>query len=80
MGKFLCHSGVKYPHVPLIPVRVLEWCGISSFASPKSAILAHPNSSIRMLLGFMSQWMIQVSHSLCKYRMPLATFKEILIL
>ncbi|KAG6673959.1 hypothetical protein I3842_15G017800, partial [Carya illinoinensis] len=77
MGKFLSHSGATYLPVPLIPVRVLEWSGINNFSNPKSAIFAHPCSSVNMLLGLRSQWMMWVLHSSCRYRIPLAIFKEI---
>ncbi|KAG6673960.1 hypothetical protein I3842_15G017800 [Carya illinoinensis] len=68
MGKFLSHSGATYLPVPLIPVRVLEWSGINNFSNPKSAIFAHPCSSVNMLLGLRSQWMMWVLHSSCSQR------------
>ncbi|KAG0525089.1 hypothetical protein BDA96_06G025600 [Sorghum bicolor] len=69
----LNHSGATYPRVPRIPVFVCVWLVPSSLAKPKSEIFAVNLSSRRMFWGLMSQWMICVLHSSCKYRSPLAT-------
>ncbi|KAL4179260.1 hypothetical protein AMTRI_Chr13g86390 [Amborella trichopoda] len=62
IGKFLCHSGATYPLV---------------FASPKSDILGVKLLSKSMFWGLMSQCIIWVSHSSCKYSTPLAMPREI---
>ncbi|KAG7948017.1 hypothetical protein I3843_14G124800, partial [Carya illinoinensis] len=69
---FLYHSGATYPLVRLIPVVVRVWSVFKSLANPKSEIFTVKESFKRMFYGLISQCMIWVLHSSCKYKSPLA--------
>ena len=77
---FLNHSGATYPFAPMMVVCVWHWSIIKSFAKPKSDILTLLCLSRSMLWGFISQWMIWLLHSSCKYKSPLDMPNAILVL